>query len=212
MSNELQTETTNETREMTLEEATRAKFESWGLHTKPLEEQVAEINRFLIPGLAFEISKGQRFEEVIVPEELFQATVEAFQNPLLPSSEDPEEQQMLEQTAPLMKAAIAQIMVKHGPLEQFFARVDYMQAPPEMHFFRFATVGTRYQQWLRKWFHDHGFFEVLQEDMCPFDFSFNELKIIYGIARSLEGLARHEAQRIQLATDKDMKFGLDLRG
>ncbi len=159
----------------------------------------------MIPQIAKITLNGDRVEELIVVDELYDAVAEAMDDAPLPNDFPDQEGIPKEQVEADFKEFCKSIAVRSCSLEQLVTP-NPDAIPPEVQFIRPVTMGMKIQGYIEHWDAAIGFSESLKQTGCPISFSFNEKKMLFGIAHLLNVLAANQARQVQAANNGVQMF------
>lgn len=185
---------------------TKEKLKNWPL----MECSEAEITEWFKETVGPTIAKitlsGDRVEELIIVDELYDAATEALNNMPLPADfpEQPNvtKDQLERDFADYCKA----IVVRTATVEQLALQDESIS--PEILFIRPVTTKMKFQGFLEHWDRQLGFSEGLRMLQCPFDYTPEEKKMLFGFAHMMNCLATQAKNAANQPGNVDM-FKMD---
>lgn len=189
---------------MEMFQKTKEKLDQWPLLKCEKTEQIDWFQKTILPQV-IEISKqGDRLEELLVVDELFDIASEALEDAQLPEGVTQEgiNQDQLEQD---FKQYCKTILIRAVSSDRL-AQPEAQNLPPEVQFIRPITFGMKLQSYVEQWDEAIGFTNTLRQTGCPVSFNFTEKKMLFGIAHLLSCLGNQ--QKIQTPNTNNL-FTLD---
>lgn len=134
---------------------------------------------------------GDRVEEIILVDELYDVAAEALSNMSLPADFPDQPNIPREQLEKDFALYCKQIMLRTATVEQLAVGDD---VSPELIFIRPVTSRMKFQGFLDHWDKSIGFSEGLQRMQCPFEYSPDEKKMLFGFAHLMNCMAMQSRQ------------------
>lgn len=186
---------------MDLYERTKEKLENWPLMSCSDEEKVQWFRETYSALIAKITLEGDRVDEIIVVDNLYDTASEALNEMPLPK-DFPDQNVPREQVERDFTAYCKTIRIRTATFEQL-AQFDE-NASPDQQFIRLLTVGMKMTGFIESWDRSLAFSEGLAQMGCPFNFSFDEKKLIFGLSHLMNCLALQAAKQSQESTNVEM--------
>lgn len=149
---------------------------------------------------------GDRVEELILVDELYDAASEALSNMPLPA-EFPDQPNIPRENLEKDFAAYCNtIIIRTATVEQLAIAED---VSPEIQFIRPVTTKMKFQGFLDHWDRSLGFSETLARMQCPFEFSPEEKKMLFGFAHLMNCIAMQSKQMSNAPAGNPEMFKMD---
>lgn len=159
-------------------------------------EAAKAVADFIVPTIAKITLTGDQVDEIIVIDSLFDVINEALKTAALPD-EFPDQQGVTrERLAEDFREFCASITVRTANVDQL-AIPDTDEVSEFMQFIRPITKKMKHQAFLEQWDRSIGFTETIRSMGCPFEFSVEEKRMLYGIAGLLNAISLNSNRQMQ---------------
>lgn len=152
----------------------------------------------VVPQIAKITLQGDRVEEIIVVEDLYDVVAEAMESAPLPTDFPDQQGIARDQVEVDFREYCKSIVIRTAAIEHL-AVPDPESIPPEVQFIRPVTMSMKIQGYIEHWDGAIGFTESLRVTGCPVSFTFNEKKMIFGLLHAMNLVATMQARQVQTA-------------
>jgi hypothetical protein len=171
------------------------------------EEQKTEWFKETIgPTIAKITLSGDSVEELIIVDELYDAATEALNSMPLPADFPQQQNVTKDQLERDFADYCKQITIRTATVEQLALQDESIS--PEILFIRPVTTKMKFQGFLEHWDRQLGFTEGLRMLQCPFDYTTEEKKMLFGFAHMMNCLAMQARNAANQPGNVDM-FKMD---
>lgn len=159
------------------------------------EEKIQWFKDTVGDTIAKVLLQGDTVDELIVVDQLYDCAAEALADMPLPTS-FPEQQNLTrEQLASNFTAFCKGIVLRTATHEQL--AVVNEDLPPELIFIRPVTRGMKVHSFIESWDNQIGFSAGLKQSNCPFEFSFDDKKLLFGFSYLMSCLSANAQEPAQ---------------
>lgn len=158
------------------------------------EEKIQWFKDTIGPTIAKITLTGDRVEEIIVADDLFDIAATALLEMPLPADFPDQANIPREQVQTDFADYCRQIKVRTATIEQLAIPDDTIA--PEHLFIRPITAKMKVQGFVEQWDRSLGFTETLRGMGCPFDFSLEEKKMLFGFAHLMNCISMSAARQM----------------
>ncbi len=145
------------------------------------------------PTIAKITLSGDRVEEILLVDELYDVAAEALTNMPLPLDFPEQPNITREQVEKDFSGYCQQIMLRTATIEQLAIPDDNIS--PEYLFIRPVTTKMKFQGYIEHWDRALCFTKGLRANQCPFDYSLEEKKLLFGLAQHLNCMASSQVSQ-----------------
>lgn len=149
---------------------------------------------------------GDRVEEIVVVDELYDTAAAALEDIPLPSEFPDQPNVSREQLERDFAAYCKQLVIRTATVEQL--AIPDMTLSPEFVFIRPITSKMKIQGFLDQWDRSIGFSEGLRSMGCPLEFSLEDKKLIFGMTHMMNCLAMQSSRQTMTPSNVNM-FTMD---
>lgn len=182
--------------------STKEKLESWPLMSLDESDKIQWFKDTIGATIGKITLTGDRVEEIIVADDLYDAAAEAMLDMPLPADFPDQPGVTRDQLERDYAAYCKSILVRTATIEQL-AIPETENVAPEMQFIRPITSRMKVQGFLEHWDKTIGFTETIRMAGCPFDYTVEEKKLIFGITQALNCVAATSMKHSQQQLPKD---------
>jgi len=150
---------------------------------------------------------GDRLEEIILVEELYDIAAEALSDMPLPADFPDQPNVTRDQVERDFTAYCKQVTLRTATIEQL--TVPDEDLSPEYLFIRPVTSKMKFQGFIDHWDRGIGFTEGLRAIGCPFDYSPEEKKMMFGFAHLMNCLSIQANKQAQMPSGNVDMFNMD---
>lgn len=157
------------------------------------EEKVQWFKDTIGPIIGQITKTGDRVEEIVVVDELYETASDALSEIDLPADFPDQPNITREQLANDFRAYCNQIMIRTATIDHL--AVPDETIPPELIFIRPITSKMRINGFIDSWDRSVGFTEGLKQIGCSFDFAPEEKKLLFGFAHLMNCISQQAARQ-----------------
>lgn len=187
--------------------ATKEKLENWPLMKCTDAEKIEWFQNVVGANIAKITLSGDRVEELVVVDELYETAADAMNSMPLPESFPDQENVTRDQLARDYAEYCKQIVIRDATIEQLALPED---TSPEFLFIRPITARMKINSFIDQWDRSMGFTEGLRAMNTPFDYTLEEKKLIFGLGHLMNCFAsqHNKMMNVSSPTNANM-FKLD---
>lgn len=171
------------------------------------EEKIQWFNDTVGSTIAKITLTGDRVEEIVVVDDLYDVAAEALTNISLPADFPEQEGVSRDQLSQNFADYCKQIMIRTATVEQL--SIPDETIPVDQIFIRPVTTKMKFQGFINQWDQATGFTESLRAMGTPFDFSLEEKKLFYGISVLLNCLAANNNSTREIPASSENMFTME---
>ncbi len=183
---------------------TKEKLDNWPLMSCSHEEKVEWFRDVIGARITQVLLSNDRVTEIVVVDDLYDVASEALEDMPLPDSFPDQQNITRDQLAREFSNFCKGLVIRTATLESMYTEND--DVPPDLQFIGLVTEGMRIRRFIEDWDRSIGFTAGLRAVGCPFNFSFEELKLLFGFSHLMRSIAQRVGEGYQPQPENANEF------